>query len=209
MQNVQFQKDLNNARAIKSKVEMISSINNNNISTNNNNNNVNMTSKQDRHSPIGKSGRQSPKAEEAPRTRGEKEKNTRISEQEREQKTRNGDQEKEKSTRSSVQEKEKKTRNSDQEKEKTTRSSVQEKKTRSNELKQERNRREKERKREQERIIQEQLRRDEERRRLTMAPSHEHLAEEDFDSCSCVTCNTCRQSDCSCSEMSGSSRSSR
>ena len=33
--------------------------------------------------------------------------------------------------------------------------------------------------------------------------------EEDFDSCSCVTCNTCHQSDCSCSEMSSESQASR
>ena len=37
----------------------------------------------------------------------------------------------------------------------------------------------------------------------------EDLKEEDFDSCSCVTCNTCHQSDCSCSEMSSASQSSR
>ena len=37
----------------------------------------------------------------------------------------------------------------------------------------------------------------------------EDVKEEDFDSCSCVTCNTCHQSDCSCSEMSSASQSSR
>ena len=37
----------------------------------------------------------------------------------------------------------------------------------------------------------------------------EDINEEDFDSCSCVTCNTCHQSDCSCSEMSSASQSSR
>ena len=55
--------------------------------------------------------------------------------------------------------------------------------------------------------------REPENRRLDQAHPHsqhdQHVHDEDSDSCSCVTCNTCHLSDCSCSEMSSASHSSR
>ena len=54
--------------------------------------------------------------------------------------------------------------------------------------------------------------REPENRRLDPHPHNQHeqhVHDEDSDSCSCVTCNTCHLSDCSCSEMSSASHSSR
>ena len=54
--------------------------------------------------------------------------------------------------------------------------------------------------------------REPENRRLDQHPHSQHdqhVHDEDSDSCSCVTCNTCHLSDCSCSEMSTASHSSR
>ena len=146
---MQFQKDLDSAKHVNSKVEIVNGGNNNN--NNNNNNNLNY------HKPSAKND----KSRESPKDRKGKER----------PRSKNDDYQR------SFGEKEKKIRGNEphQHPKQSGYVRVNERSKVGREL--------------------------EERR--------EDVKEEDFDSCSCVTCNTCHQSDCSCSEMSSASQSSR
>ena len=144
VQNMQFHKDLDSAKHVSSKVELVNGGNNNNNNNMINNNNHKTSAMNDR-------GQESPK---------DKKGSNRPS-------SKNGDYP--------------------------------------------RNLREREKKNEP-RQSQPEKPREPENRRLDQHPhsQHEqHVHDEDSDSCSCVPCNTCHLSDCSCSEMSTASHSSR
>ena len=145
VQNMQFHKDLDSAKHVSSKVELVNGGNNNNNNNMINNNNHKTSAMNDRgqESPKGKKGsnRPSSKNGDYPRNIGEREKKYEPKQSHPEKP------------------------------------------------------------------------REPENRRLDQAHPHsqhdQHVHDEDSDSCSCVTCNTCHLSDCSCSEMSSASHSSR
>lgn len=146
VQNIQFQKDLSNAKNVNSKLQIVSaSNNNNNINNNNsnsrNNNNISLKQEKGQKGSPGKLSRPSSKNEASPR--GENEKKDRTGQ---------------------------KQENSSRVSQKTA---------------------------------------SEVKKPFIESHANGHHDGEDFDSCSCVTCNTCQQSDCSCSEVSNSSQSSR
>ena len=149
VQNMQFHKDLDSAKHVSSKVELVNGGNNNNNNNMINNNNHKTSAMNDRgqESPKGKKGsnRPSSKNGDYPRNIGEREKKY---------------------------------------------------EPKYNEPKQ----------------SHPEKPREPENKQLDHHPHNQHdqhVHDEDSDSCSCVTCNTCHLSDCSCSEMSSASHSSR
>ena len=153
VQNMQFQKDLDSAKHVNSKVEIVNGGNNNNNNNNNLNNNNNYhkpsaNNDRSRESPKDRKGNNRPgsKNDDYQRNLGEKEKRIRGEEPHQHPK--------------------------------------QSGYVRGNE-------------------------RSGIARELVERREEDLKDEDDFDSCSCVTCNTCHQSDCSCSEMSSASQSSR